>query len=414
MFKRAIHSRFFRLIYSSPKQRDIFRCVIICIYNIYLTIYVNAFKNFIGAFPNVFAYVARLARIRRFYNHKINSTQQTFVGQKRTQLGKIPFAHFGTKLFIPSFGRESDIRQVLNRNSFTKFFCALYKRFADCVINNCCRSFLLARKPFEQLPTIPFDGTFGSVCLCLDRTANRLLIFPIRVKPLSRMTFSIGSRNNIGHTEINTDKFLYIFNFFVRHLNRLKKIKFSFFVDQIRLAFNIRKVVSVVTHIGHFKSASDRPQRHNIVWFVGQYTCVIRNAAQRFKNTFGFLVNFVCVRHFGYATNDNLRRKFTRIFDWMIRFIMKPELLKYFSVPRDGRNSITNSIGLFHRFQQKLRLFIIGKQFYFESQFHLIYLNSKKKLKTQVQEKIIFKSKKESWQFLPSAEDRWVSLPTSR
>ena len=163
--QRAIHSRFFSRIYGLPKQRDNFRCVIIRIYDIYLAVCVCAFKHFICSFANMFTFTASLRTVSRINHNKFNSIEQSLIFKFCSQISKIPFTKFCPKLFVSPFRSKPDIGKVFNRNPFALFFCRCYNRFAYCMVNQISRCSFLARKPFRQLPAIPFSGTLRSVCL---------------------------------------------------------------------------------------------------------------------------------------------------------------------------------------------------------------------------------------------------------
>src|SRR3990172_7616651 len=148
---RAIHIRFFKwLIYGSPKRSNISTGIKV---SIHIVSAVFTFKRFIISLTNVFAYRTCLARICRFNNYQKYTIEQTFVSQERTKLREIPTTKFCSELFVSSFGSKTNVSQILNGNSFTLFFCTLYNRFTDSVIDNFCRSSFFPTKPFQKFFT---------------------------------------------------------------------------------------------------------------------------------------------------------------------------------------------------------------------------------------------------------------------
>ena len=405
----AIQSRFFRLIYSSPKQGNILAGIIVSVKNFFLAIFICTFENLICSLSNVFAYMTHLTGICRGNNNQLNPGKNTLVFQKRTKLMKIPFAKFYSKGFISFFRSKTNTSQIFNSNSFTLFFSKFYNRFRNGVINYCCRCFFFTRKPFGQFPAIPFCGTFGSVCLYLDRTTYILFFFSIVIEPFSRIFNIIRGGYNIGKTKVNTDKLFHIRYFFIRYFYRLKQIKFSFFINKISLALNIRKIISVVTYKWKFfQTTTDCPNGNGIIWSIRKNSWVVSHASQRSKCTFGFFVQLICIRHFADAAYNYLSRKIGGLFNRMINFIVNFKLIKNSFFPNYIRNYIASQICFLNGIKQIFRLFICGKKFYFKSQFHS-YINSTKKLKIQILEKTIIGNAK-AGAFLPSTlRDEWVS-----
>src|SRR5699024_5932863 len=137
---------------------------------------------------------------------------------------------------------------ILNSNSFTTFFRRKDNRFCNGMINNLCVSPFLALKPFRQSSAIPFSGTLRRVCLCLNRTPNLLPMFTVFVKPISRMLNTIRGYADVGQSKIYANETFHILNIFFWNINGLKKIEFTFLVNQISFPFDVRNVLWVMTN----------------------------------------------------------------------------------------------------------------------------------------------------------------------
>ena len=162
--QRAIHSRFFGIVYGNPQQSNVFRSVFVRINNINFAFVVYTLKNLVFPFSNMETRRASLRSVSRFYGNQFNTINSSLVGKKRTQLTKRPATKFCSKLFVSPFGSKADISKVFNSNSFTLFFSRLYNAFCNSVIDYSSRcSLFMIRSAyplhisFFSLSVILFD-----------------------------------------------------------------------------------------------------------------------------------------------------------------------------------------------------------------------------------------------------------------
>src|SRR5574343_69238 len=174
MHRTTIHIASFGEVYSFPQQSNVLSSVKICINNINFAFVVRTLKDLVFFFFYIEAGRAGLGSVARFYDNQFNTIQSGLVSQKGTQLSKRPATKFSPELFVTSFGSKSDIGQVLNRNPLPLFFSRLYNRLCNSMVDygSCCS--FLAREPFQK----PFRA---SCAFALNRTANLLFLFPIRI-----------------------------------------------------------------------------------------------------------------------------------------------------------------------------------------------------------------------------------------
>ena len=368
--QRAIHSRFFSRIYGLPKQRDNFRSVIIRIQSIYFTVCVCAFKHFVCSFANMLTRVASLRTVSRINHNKFNTIEQSLIFKFCSQICKIPFTKFCSKLFVSTFRSKPDISKVFNRNTFTLFFSRCYNRFAYCVVNQISRCSFLAREPFRQFSAIPFSGTLRGVCLCLNRTTNFLPMFTIRIKPLGRMVNAVRSICKCLQTKIHPDKILNVFYIFFGYFNGLKQVKLTFLVNQIRFAFNVGKIFRIMADKRYFNPSSDSPKRNNIIRLVGHYPAIITNASEWSEYPLNLFIKFVGISNLCNTPYQYLTAKFKGSLVCVVNFVMEFKIVKDTFSPSDIRNGITNNVGFLHRFKKQVSLFISRKKFYFQREFH--------------------------------------------
>ena len=362
--QRAIHSRFFGIVYGNPQQRDIFGSVIIRVHNINFAFVIGTLKHLVFPLPDMETRRASLRSVSRFYGNQFNAIQSSLVCKKRTQLTKRPTTKFCSKLFVSPFGSKADISQILNGNTFTMFFSRIYNAFCNSVIDYSSRCSFLTREPFQK--------SFRTSCaFALNRTTNLLFLFPIGINPVGRMFNTIRSNDNISQPEVHTDKSFNIVNILFRNINSLKQIEFTFFVNQICFPFNVRQISRVMANKVNFLPTTDTPQGNDIIRLVGHNTTIVSNRAERSKNTFSFLIQLIGIRNLCNRANQHLRRKFKRILIDVVNFVMEFEIIKDTFRPSDIRNSVADRIGFTNSFEKQFSLFSSRKKFDFQRQFHI-------------------------------------------
>ncbi len=203
-----------------------------------------------------------------------------------------------------------------------------------------------------------------------------------------------------------TDKTFNIFNIFFGNFNGLKKIEFTFLVNQVRFTFNVRQIVSIMANKFHpLQSAIHRPQR-NTIFSIRKDASIISNCAKYAKFSFNFPVKFVSISNFRDATHYHLSRKIKTILYSVIGFVMEFILVVNFLGKSGIRNFIAGGIRFLQSIFERSTLFLCRQKFYLQRQFHnakirnnFIYLTN-------------YLLTKGERQFLPpTLRDEWVSLP---
>src|SRR6185503_27257 len=361
MYRTTIHTRFFRLIYNSPKRSDIIGCVKISVNNTNYAFWINTFKDLILSFANMLTDMASFRSVSGSNRYNRNATQRSLIFQKRPKLSKRPVFKFCSKFFVPSFSCKSNVGQILNRNSFALFFGRLNDSFCNCVVLNCGSSSFFAPKPFLQF--------FRTACaFALNRATNLSSFFSVLIEPFGRIFFTVRSNRNISQPKIHSYKLFHVFNVSIGNLYRLKQIEFALIKNKISLPFNVWEVFRIVANERHFKPTTSRPNRNN-VRHIRKYSAIIGNAPKRSERPFNFLIQFVRVGYFGYAANQNLCAKFRRTFYFVIHFVVNLKLIKNLVRPCYFRNIVANSVSLFNSLKQEISLFFRRQKFDFQCKF---------------------------------------------
>lgn len=360
--QRAIHIISFGRVYGRPKRSNVFTGVYV---SILIVSAVIALKYFTFSIAYMVALTASLACVSWIYQNNRHTIKNGLVGNILTQLVKRPLAYSCSKLLTFFNRRKTDAFQIFKGNPFAFFFGNLNNLFGNRVVDYRNRGTFSTREPFQK--------SFTSFCaFALNGVSYFLSFFSIILKFFRVESFSITKCGNRHQTKIHPDKFLYVLNILFGYVNGLKKVKLSFFVNQISLAFNVRNVIRVMADKFDFLPTTDTPQRNHIVRLVGHYPAVVSNTAKWPENTFCFLVQLIGIGNFGYLPYNHLRRKFKRSLVSVIYFVMELKVVENLFLPSHIGNGVTNGIGLLHRIEKQIRLFIGRQKFDFQCQLHSV------------------------------------------
>lgn len=399
--QRAIHSRFFGIVYRNPQQSNVLSSVKICINNINFAFVVGTLKHLVCPLADMFAARTSLRSVSRFYSNQFNTVQSSLVSKEGTQLTKRPTTKFSPKLFVSPFGSKADISQILNGNTLTLFFSRLYNAFCDSVIDygSCCP--FLAREPFQK--------SFRTSCaFALNGTTNLLSLLPIGINPIGRMFNTIRSNDNVCQTEVNSDKILDVIDILFGNINGLKKVKLTLLVNQISFAFNVGKISSIMANKVNLLPTTYTPQGNYIVSLISHNTTIISDTTKWSKSTFGFLVQLIGISNFCNRTYQTLGGKFKCCLIFVVNFVMELEIVKHLFRPSNLRNSITDSICFPNSFKKQSSLFNCWKKFDFQGQFHNSKMLNISDMRKYIN--LIINQKGNLGQFLPLPKGEGVSL----
>ena len=354
------HTRFFRAVYRSPQQRYVLGRVYISIEH---GIAVVASKCFSFSLTDMKAMMTHFTCVGGRDNHQFYTSKQAFVSKELSELAKAPSTYTRSKFLSLFIGRKPYPLQVLNSDPLVFFFSDRYNFLADGMIDNCGRSSFFARKPFQD-----FFRAFRA--FALKRTPHLLSFFSIFIKFVGRKCLPVAECCNLKKAHVNANKFFHVINVFFSDIYSLKKIKLSLFINQISLAFDVRKVCLIMANKINLLPSSDAPQRNRISLPIRHYSTVVGNAAEWFKNAFRSLVRLIGIGNLSNLAYHHLGRYIIRGHKAMINLVMQFKRIEYPSFPGNIRNSITHLISLLNGFKKNFFLILGWQELYFQCQFH--------------------------------------------
>lgn len=361
------HTRFFRLVYDSPKQSDI-----LCGINIRIHIVsaISALERLVSSCADMVAHRASLRSICWFHDNKRHTRHSRLVFHKGAELMEAPRIEFFSKALVPAFGGGAYIRQVLYGNTKPSDFGFHNDLFGNGVVDYRRGSSFFPFKPFQEFGAATFAFVSAAFrAFGLNGTTDFSLLFPVTIQRFGGKGFTIGCTHNIGDSEVTTDKLLDIFNILFGDFYRLKKVKLAFLEHKVSFPFDVRKIIGVVTDKRHLLPFAYSPYRDMSIG-VGKHPAVIADASVFTEHTLTFPVKFVRVRHLAYAAYNYLSGKVKGIAYVIVAKVMQFELIESPIPPCNVRNLIARSISLLESFKKNPMLFFGRDNLYFQCQFH--------------------------------------------
>ena len=370
------HTRFFRLVYDSPKQSDI-----LCGINvrIHIASAISALERLVASCADTVAFATSLRSICVWNNDNLYTCSFAFVFKERTQLVEIPVIASTAKSLVPPLGVHffTDVFQILNGNAHPFGFGFHYDLFGNGVVDYCCGSSFFPFEPFQELGTSTFafvSATFRA--FGLNRATNFSLFFPVLGERLRGIGFALRSTYNIGNSEVATDKLLDIFHILFGNFYRLKKVKLAFLEHKVSFPFDIREIIGVMADKRHLLSFAYSPDG-NVCIGVGKHPAVIADASVFPEYTLLFPVKFVSVRHLAYAAYNYLSGKVKLLTYVIVAKVMQLELVESLIPPCNIRNLIARGVSLLDSIKKNPMLFVGRDKLYFQRQFHAANIDRK-------------------------------------
>lgn len=361
------HTRFFRLVYDSPKQSDI-----LCGINvrIHIASAISALERLVSSCADMVAHGTGLRSICRFHDNQRHTRHSRLVFQKRTQLEEVPRIELSSECFVSAFGGGAYIGQVLYGNTKSSDFGFHYDLFGNGVVDYRRGSSFFPFKPFQEFGAATFAFVSAAFrAFGLNGTTDFSLLFPVTIQRFGGKGFTIGCTHNIGDSEVTTDKLLDIFHILFGNFYRLKKIKLAFLEHKVSFPFDIREIIGVVADERHLLPFAYSPYR-NMGIGVGKHPAVIADASVFTEHTLTFPVKFVSVRHLAYAAYNYLSGKVKGIAYVIVAKVMQLELIESPVPPCNVRNLIARGVSLLESIKKNPMLFVGRDKLYFQRQFH--------------------------------------------
>ena len=398
------HTRFFRQVYDNPKQSDILCGINI---RIHIASAILALKRLVVSCPGMLALVASLRSICRWNDNQLDSGKFALVGKELPKLTEIPRIEFCFKGLVSPFGCFANVFQVLNGYAGASLSGFGNNILGNGMVDYHCSGLFSPFKPFQKSGASTLALPCSAFCAFgLNRTTYFSLFFPISVKRVGRIGFTIRSAYNVGYAKIKSDKILNVFDLFFRNFNRLKEEKLAFLENKVSFSFDIRKIVGVVAYKRNTLPFLNSPNR-NRIFGIRQYPAVITDAAKFSETPLDLFVKFVGICNFADTAYNHLCRKIKVFTDSGVAMMVYFKLSENLILPYHIGDAVTRSISFLDSIKKKIALRLVWKKFNFQCQFHTInILHSIEKTKSN----LVLISKASKAQFLPQTEDLWVSL----
>lgn len=368
------HTRFFRLVYDSPKQSDI-----LCGINIRIHIVsaISALERLVSSCADTVAHRASLRSICWLHDNQGYTRHSSLVFHKGAELMEAPRIEFFSKALVPAFGGGAYIGQVLYGNTKTPCFGFHNDLFGNGVVDYRRGSSFFPFKPFQEFGAATFAFVNAAFrAFGLNGTTDFSLLFPVTIQRFGGKGSTIGCTRNIGDSEVATDKFLDIFHILFGNFYRLKKVKLAFLEHKVSFPFDVRNIIGVVADKRHLLSTAYSPYRDMNIG-VRKNPAVIADASVFTEHTLTFPVKFVGIRHLAYAAYNYLSGKVKGIAYVIVAKVMQLELIESPVPPCNVRNLIARCISLLESFKKNLMLFFGRDKFYFQCQFHAANIREK-------------------------------------
>lgn len=263
-------------------------------------------------------------------------------------------------LFVGSFAY---VGQILNGYAFAFALCLLYNLSADSMIDSGSKSPFTPMKPFQQpMCAACAFGLNGSPCL--------VVLFSNSIDFCGRIGFALGCNGNVGHTHVNTYKFLAILNILVGNIYCLIEEEFALDKKEVCFALCILHQFGAVANIRHFDTSTDNRERSLLFGAVAQNATVVCNSSELTELALIFLVELICVGNLADCPDYKLGGKSVSVLDGVIDLLVQIELTEATLLPRKCGNGIACFVEHTDCLFQTLGLLNGWQQFDLQCQFH--------------------------------------------
>ena len=366
------HTRFFRLVYYSPKQSDILCGIDV---RIHIATAMIALERLVASYTDMVASVASLRSIFRLNYNQLYTGKPALVSKELPKLAENPRVELCPEGLVSPFGCPADMLQVLNGYANASFLGFGYNALGNSVVDYRCGSSFSPFKPFQESGASTLALPCSASCAFgLNGTTYHSLSFPVSVECVGRISLAFGRAYNIGYSEIKADEFLDVFHILFRNFHRLEKEEFAFLENKVSFPLDVRKIVRVVAYKRNTLPFPYRPDR-NRIFGIRQYPAVVTDAAKFPEIPFGLLVKLVSIGHLADTADHHLCRQIKILSDFIVAMMMYIELSKNLILPHHIGNAVTRSIRLLDCAKKQPALSFVWKEFYFQCQFHASNVN---------------------------------------
>lgn len=293
--------------------------------------------------------------------------QLRLVGKKRTKLEETPIAMSSTLLLTNRYP-FADARQIFDGDAAS----GVFSNPDNALGNHVIRVFLESLLPTRQLAQAAL-GAFRANML-QDVTA---LLMPLtaRFNLYAAECLPVATRCDVHDAQVNAKHVVNVLRRRFLYVTGRGKIELTAMENQVRFALLRcqQRALAFPANKGDAFSAVHCPDRdYQPVHVPAQNTVIIGNGAVGLESPLGVPVQFVGVGNAGNAAHHDLSRQAKGGARLMVRQFVEAILPKLFTLPSTLTDSVTGSVGRFHRLFERGKLPACRKEFDLSHKFHTL------------------------------------------
>jgi len=306
-----------------------------------------------------------LARsIARVNGLHLNAAECCLVGKKGTQLKESPSRMFSALAFSDRYP-IADAFEILNGNASAGVFGLCDNSFRDDVIHVRSEAGFAPGKTLEvSLGTL---GTGG-----LEAVTEPLHTLAHSFNTRSAMLFSVGIHGEVADAKVYTEPSLWVDGSAVWNIDRHIQEPPTLAEYQVGLATNALQAGTVVgsRDVRHEDASSEREQRYAVHSFEGHDALVIRDGTVGFETGPFAPVALVDFADLGDGPHGHLRRDSEAVSQLVVVEALERQFVCGPTLEGALRQPVASRVDAFHGGEQRLRLFVRGKQLGCRHEFH--------------------------------------------
>lgn len=303
--------------------------------------------------------VARSGRVTRVNESDGQGRRLRLVGHKSAELKECPVSQLPSHLTIEAVASLPNTRQGFKRECLTRGKRRLNELFADAVIDV---SLVIRRSPRHAVKVTL--GALGS--LALQKGADTLCAAAAGFHGLARIRTAFAVRRQGHDAQVNAENPVRLHEGRVGQVDGREQIEVA--ADKGEVAFSLlegeKPALIVPAHERQAQTAINRPDGDfALVNVPSQDTVIVGNRAVGLERALNLLVEFVGVRDFGIAPDNDLRRQVKSGTGRRIRSFVERVLAERLVRPRPLADAVTRGVGAGKRLFQGFRLCFGDDQF---------------------------------------------------
>jgi hypothetical protein len=323
-------------------------------------------------FRGVAALKALARSIARINDYHGNTLALRFISDKRPQLSESPGMENAAHT-SPNRGPQANVRQIFQRNSPLRVFSERDDLLTNSMIRVATESCFLAGKLLQ--PTLTRLRAF-----LLQTLSQPFVTMPDTLDVSTRIAPSIRVRQDIFDAEIAAQKILDLSGVRVVNIARAGQVKGLSVQNQVRFALLKAEQLFLLFSVnkGDLQPSAGCPDRYQVLADIPiQQPQVIGNRSVQPKDSLGFFIQGIRLRHLGNATDNALRVQLRELSTGAsVGDFVKFELSKGFRFPRLFRKPIATAVRFAQGILKGRKRTLVCFELYFGSKLHKHIISS--------------------------------------